>query len=75
MFEYDQEIVQVLLRDNEHFQDLYKTHSDLKERVRQAEIGVAPVDDFTLGTLKKEKLLAKDKMAAMIEHYRGDHAG
>ena len=76
MFEYDQEIVQHLLTDNQNFQELYKIHTELKEKVRSAELGVLPLDDLTLGTMKKEKLLAKDKMASMIENYRrhNDHA-
>ena len=74
MFEYDQEIVEVLLNDNEQFQALYKEHNALKEKVRDAEIGVLPLDALSLGTMKKEKLLAKDKMAAMIEQYRREHA-
>ena len=74
MFEYDQDIVDALLDENEQFQALYKAHTELKTKVRDAEIGVLPIDDLTLGTLKKEKLLAKDKMAAMIEQYRREHA-
>ena len=49
---------------------LYDKHHVLKTKVHDAEIGTLPLDDLTLGTLKKEKLLAKDKMAAMIEEYR-----
>ena len=74
MFEYDQDIVEVLLNDNAQFQALYKEHNALKEKVRNAEIGVLPLDALSLGTMKKEKLLAKDKMAAMIEQYRREHA-
>ena len=74
MFEYDQDIVTSLLNDNSQFQQLFKQHNDLKEKVRNAELGVLPIDDITLGTMKKEKLLAKDKMAAMIEQYRREHA-
>ena len=73
MFEYDQEIVEVLLNDNEQFQALYREHNTLKERVRDAEMGVTPLDALSLGTMKKEKLLAKDKMAAIIEQYRREH--
>ena len=73
MFEYDQEIVDTLLNHDETFQQLYKQHSALKEKVRDAELGVLPLDDLTLGTMKKEKLLAKDKMAAIIEQYRREH--
>lgn len=74
MFEYDQDIVEVLLNDNEQFQALYRQHNALKAKVRDAEIGVLPLDALSLGTMKKEKLLAKDKMAAMIERYRREHA-
>ena len=74
MFEYDQAIVQALLSDSEEFQGLYRRHHDLKEKVRDAEIGVLPLDDLTLGAMKKEKLQAKDLMAAMINDYRRDHA-
>jgi len=74
MFEYDQDIFQSLLTDNENFQQLYKMHTELKEKVRDAELGVLPLDDYTLGTMKKEKLLAKDRMAAMIEGFRREQA-
>ena len=73
MFEYDLEIVETLLNDNQTFQKLYKKHHELKEKVRDAELGVLPIDDLTLGTMKKEKLLAKDRMAAIIEDYRRTH--
>jgi uncharacterized protein YdcH (DUF465 family) len=74
MFEYDQAIVDTLLHDNQRFQELYSQHHELKEKVKDAEIGVLPLDGVTLGTMKREKLLAKDKMAAMIEEYRREHA-
>ena len=74
MFEYDKDIVEVLLDGNEQFQALYEEHDALKKKVRDAELGVLPLDDLSLGTMKKEKLLAKDKMAAMIEQYRREHA-
>ena len=74
MFEYDQDIVEVLLNENEQFQALYKEHNTLKATVRDAELGVLPLDALSLGTMKKEKLLAKDKMAVMIEQYRREHA-
>lgn len=70
MFEYDQAIVQTLLAEHEEFRKLYKEHHELKEKVRNAELGILPLDDFTLGTMKKQKLLAKDKMAHIIDEYR-----
>lgn len=74
MFEYDEKIVTSLLEDSDDFQTLYRQHHELKEKVRDAELGVLPLDDMTLAAMKKEKLLAKDKMAAMIEDYRRAHA-
>jgi uncharacterized protein YdcH (DUF465 family) len=74
MFEYDQAIVDTLLHDNQRFQELYQQHHKLKEKVKDAELGVLPMDGTALGTMKREKLLAKDKMAAMIEEYRREHA-
>ncbi len=74
MFGYDQAIVDTLLHDNQRFQELYNQHHKLKEKVKDAEIGVLPLDGVTLGTMKREKLLAKDRMAAMIEEYRREHA-
>lgn len=74
MFEYDQAIVDTLLHDNQRFQELYQQHHKLKEKVKNAELGVLPMDGDTLGTMKREKLLAKDKMAAMIAEYRREHA-
>lgn len=74
MFEYDQDIVETLLESSDEFQALYKQHHDLKEKVRDAELGVHPMDDLTLGHMKKEKLLAKDRMAALIDDYRRSHA-
>ena len=73
MFEYDQSIVQELLKENADFQHLYKQHHQLKERVHKAELGLIALDDLTLGSMKKEKLHAKDRMAAMIDDYRREH--
>ena len=74
MFEYDQKIVDTLLEKSPNFKQLYKKHHELKEKVRSAELGVLPLDDFTLGAMKKEKLHAKDQMAVLIEQYRRDNA-
>ena len=74
MFEYDQAIVQALLNDDDEFQYLYKRHDQLKDKVRKADLGMRPVNGQTLAEMKKEKLYTKDRMAAMINDYRRDHA-
>ena len=70
MSEFDDNLVAELLESNEDFKALYERHGELKDRVHDAEQGVNPVDDISLGTMKKEKLLAKDQMAAIIEQHR-----
>ena len=49
MFEYDLDIVETLLNDDQTFKKLYRKHHELKEKVRDAELGVLPLDDLTLG--------------------------
>lgn len=73
MFEYDQDIVDALLSENVDFKRLYDKHGELKQQVREANLGNNPLDDISLEKLKKEKLLLKDRMANMIEDYRRTH--
>ena len=74
MFEFDQEIVNSLLSEDNDFKRLYEKHGQLKQKVRDANLGTDPMDDFALENLKKEKLLIKDRLAAIIENYRQAHA-
>ena len=74
MFEHDQEIVDSLLNEDDDFKRMYEKHGKLKQKVRDANLGAEPIDDFALENLKKEKLLLKDRMAAMIASYRQAHA-
>lgn len=73
MFEFDQHIVNSLLSENNDFKRLYDKHDMLKQRVKEVNSGVVPMDDFSLEKIKKEKLLLKDRMAHMIEDYRQTH--
>jgi len=74
MFEFDQQIVEALLTENADFRRLYDKHVELKHRVHEANAGADPVDDYALENMKKEKLMLKDRMAAMIQDYRRAHA-
>ncbi len=73
MFEFEKEIVDSLLNENQDFKRLYEKHSRLKRRVESVHEGSEPLDDLSLEVLKKEKLFLKDKMAALIEDYRQSH--
>lgn len=70
MFETDKEIVNDLLRVNRDFQRMYDKHDQLNRQVDHANRDARAMDDFSLETLKKEKLLLKDRMAAIIENRR-----
>jgi hypothetical protein len=74
MFEHDQQVVEALLTQNADFKRLYDKHGELKQRVHEANAGTEPVDDYALENMKKEKLMLKDRMAAMILDYRRAHA-
>lgn len=73
MFEYEQDIVDELRNTNQEFEQLFREHGKLKKKVRDAELGILPWDDYTLENMKKKKLLAKDKMAMMIAKYKREH--
>ncbi|MFO1435636.1 MAG: YdcH family protein [Gammaproteobacteria bacterium] len=73
MFEFDQDIVSTLLNEDGNFRRLYDKHHALKERVSTANVGGEPLDDFSLETLKKQKLMLKDQMATIIDQYRRTH--
>lgn len=65
MFEQDEEEVEKRMRSDSEFRVLYHHHKELDSKVRDAEIGVLPMDEVTLHNLKKEKLRAKDKLTEM----------
>ena len=66
MTENEQKVFERLLEQNDEFRGLYDRHSELKARVRDAELGHVPMDSMRLGELKKEKLRTKDRMAMLI---------
>ena len=70
MFEFEKEIVENLLKENKDFRRMYNKHDQLNRKVDHARRGPESIDEFSLETLKKEKLLLKDKMAALIENHR-----
>lgn len=73
MFEFDQEKVNALLQDNEQFRRLYDKHHDLNLKVDEANSGNAAMEQFELETLKKEKLMLRDRMQAIISQYSTQH--
>jgi uncharacterized protein YdcH (DUF465 family) len=73
MFENQQKEVEVLIKSDSEFRSLYQRHQELDSKVRDAELGVLPLDDTTLHTMNKEKLRATDRLTNMWERYRSTH--
>jgi uncharacterized protein len=56
-----------ILQGNSEFKQLYQRHKQLDKQVLDAELGVLPVDDFTLSQMKREKLAAKDRLTRLFD--------
>ena len=71
MFENQPETaVEALLQSDEEFRELFRRHQELDKKVLDAELGTLPLDDVTLVKMKKEKLLAKDRLTRILESSR-----
>jgi uncharacterized protein YdcH (DUF465 family) len=68
MFEgQPQSAVDALIKANPEFKQLYQRHRELDKKVADAEHGVLPIDDVTLGQMKREKLLAKQRLLRLYD--------
>jgi len=71
MFENQQrDDVEALMKADAEFRRLFQHHRELDSKVHDAEIGVLPLDDVTLGSMKREKLHAKARLERMWEGRR-----
>jgi uncharacterized protein YdcH (DUF465 family) len=59
--------IDALIKSNPEFKQLYQRHKDLDKKVMDAELGVLPIDDITLGQMKREKLAAKDRLVQLYD--------
>ncbi|MDQ3510348.1 MAG: YdcH family protein [Pseudomonadota bacterium] len=65
--EQPQPEIDALIKADPQFKQLYQRHKTLDKKVMDAELGVLPIDDTTLGQMKREKLAAKDRLIQMYE--------
>ncbi|WP_449447181.1 YdcH family protein [Thermomonas brevis] len=56
-----------MMKADSEFRQLYFRHKELDKQVLDAELGVLPIDDTTLGLMKREKLVAKQRLLRMYE--------
>ncbi|MDQ3269064.1 MAG: YdcH family protein [Pseudomonadota bacterium] len=59
--------IDALIKADPEFKHLYQRHKTLDKKVMDAELGVLPIDDATLGQMKREKLAAKDRLTQMYQ--------
>lgn len=55
------------MKADSEFRQLYFRHKELDKQVLDAELGVLPIDDNTLSLMKREKLVAKQRLLQMYE--------
>lgn len=65
--EQPQPEIDALIKANPEFKQLYQRHQVLDKKVMDAELGVLPIDDVTLGQMKREKLAAKDRLVRLYD--------
>ncbi len=66
MFEDQLQAVQELLATSEKFRQLHDQHQAIREEIDAS--GLVR-DQFSLERMKKQKLMLKDQMAAMLNHH------
>ena len=55
------------MKASPEFRQLYYRHKELDKQVLDAELGVLPLDDTTIGQMKREKLAAKERLIRMFD--------
>ena len=72
----DEEIKEVLGRENEEFKTLSEEHSSLKAKLQDMKdkLHLTPEEEAEKATMKKLKLAKKDQMAEIIREYKHSHA-
>ncbi len=68
MFEgQPQSEIEAMIKADPEFKQLYERHRKLDKKVTDAELGILPIDETRLGQMKREKLLAKQRLLRKYE--------
>ncbi len=59
--------IDALMKADPEFKQLYHRHRELDKKVTDAELGVLPIDDNLLGQMKREKLVAKQRLLRIYD--------
>lgn len=66
MFPEYRDLISKLKTSDHHFARLFDKHNELDERIQRMEQGIEPGSYEHIETLKKEKLLLKDQLYAIL---------
>ncbi|MEJ2191440.1 MAG: DUF465 domain-containing protein [Nitrospirota bacterium] len=72
----ENEIAEVLGRENEEFRKVFDEHRNLKEKISRINrrVYLTPEEEHEKKTLQKVKLQMKDRMADFIRQYKVAHS-
>ncbi|KQR76734.1 hypothetical protein ASG35_14700 [Burkholderia sp. Leaf177] len=67
MFPEFRDLISTLKTEDAHFSRLFQRHNELDQQIKNMEDGPVPADGRSIETLKKEKLLLKDKIYVVLK--------
>ena len=68
MFPEYRDLITSLKHNDHHFTRLFDKHNDLDQKIKNMEDGIEPGSHAEIETLKKEKLLLKDELYAILKN-------
>jgi uncharacterized protein YdcH (DUF465 family) len=74
MFPEYRDLITKLKTSDHHFTRLFDKHNDLDQKIKNMEEHISPGTHEEIETLKKEKLLLKDQLYAILEKHDGNAA-
>lgn len=72
----EEEIAELLKKENEEFRKLTEEHRTLEELLAKIDSKryLSPEEEIERKKIQKQKLLKKDRMAALVREYKKNHA-
>ncbi|MCX7988171.1 MAG: DUF465 domain-containing protein [Thermodesulfovibrio sp.] len=72
----EEEIIEILKKENEEFKKLYEEHRQLDSMLDEMNRKhyLTPEEEIEKKRMQKEKLYKKDRMAEMIRQYKLSHS-
>lgn len=71
MFREHRELISQLRQNDRHFERLFDEHNALDHKIQNAESGIEHCSEVELENMKKQKLLLKDQIYAILQSKSG----